>query len=49
MAITVAELEDWLAELDVEDIVGIDDGGLTLRLENNKNIYIEIGGLEEGE
>jgi len=47
--IEVRELKQWLATLDDEDMVAIDEGGLTLEVVfiaslGNLGAYIEIGG-----
>lgn len=50
MAMTVGEIKDWLNNLDDDEEVGIDDGGLALQVVHNAEIYIEIGGIpQEGE
>lgn len=46
MAISVKELKDWLAEwCDDGEMIGIDDGGLTLQTINEPIASIEIGGI----
>ena len=49
MAMTVAEIKDWLNSLEDHDEVGIDDGGLTLQAVHNAEIFFEIGGIPEVE
>ena len=46
MAVTKKELIEWLNGLDDDDLVGIDDGGLTLVVEDKEDYY-EIGGIPE--
>ena len=46
MAVTKKELINWLSDLDDDDLIGIDDGGLTLVVEGKEDYY-EIGGLPE--
>ena len=46
MAVTKKELIDWLSGMGDDDLVGIDDGGLTLVVEG-KDAYYEIGGMPE--
>ena len=48
MAITKAELMDWLATVKDDESIGIDDGGLTLRVvESQDTHWIEMGGIPE--
>jgi len=48
--IAVKEIEKWLDSLHEDEMIGIDDGGLTMTVNDNAGIYLEIGGLgEEGE
>lgn len=51
MAENVKELQRWLKTLRPTDLVGIDEGGLTLIVLDNGGIetgaYYEIGGLPE--
>lgn len=50
MAVTVRELKEWLATLDENDLVGVDEGGLCLRVnEEHSESYYEIGGMPEPE
>jgi len=42
--ITVRELKEWLAPLGDDDLIAIDDGGLTLE---SKLGWIEVGGWPE--
>jgi len=46
MAATVKEIQEWLATLDPDDSVGIDEGGLELVAEKD-GAYFEIGGIDE--
>jgi hypothetical protein len=46
MAIPVSELERWLGTLDRYAVVGIDEGGLSLK-EVGGSAYLEVGGIEE--
>jgi len=45
--ISVKELKDWISEVGLsdDDIIGIDDGGLSIRPANAPNCWIEVGGL----
>ena len=43
---TVKELRDWLARFGDEEMVGIDEGGLTLEIVG-RAAYFELGGLTE--
>ena len=45
MSTTVKELRQWLAVLDRDSSVGIDEGGLTLRVLGDEDVYFEVGGL----
>lgn len=50
MATTVKELREWLKRFDENELVAIDEGGLTLEAyEEDSDVYLEIGGwpLEE--
>ena len=49
MAIIVSELREWLSWLEDEHQVCIDDGGLSLQVVGDTEIYIEIGGNPEFE
>ena len=42
--ISVKELKNWLSTLDKNDLVFIDEDGLTIYSLNNCDTYIEIGG-----
>ena len=44
MPATKRDLIDWLADLPNDALIGIDDGGLTLRVIDRED-YFEIGGL----
>jgi hypothetical protein len=48
MAMTAREIRQWLKTLNDNDRVGIDDGGLCLRVIENDS-WCEIGGLPESE
>ncbi len=43
----VSEIREWLATLDANDHVGIDDGGLRLKVFQHSDPYLEIGGMPE--
>lgn len=45
MSTPVLEIQEWLATLPKSSEVGVDDGGLCLRVVNDESIYLEIGGL----
>lgn len=47
MAETVREIKDWLNSLTEDELVGIDEGGLTLRVVGRPDVYYEIGGIPE--
>ena len=48
MSMPVRDIRAWLATLDDDDEVGIDDGGLTLHVVGAEPTpYLEIGGLPE--
>lgn len=47
MTMTAREIKAWLNTLDDTDDVGIDDGGLTLRVIQDPFPYLEIGGMPE--
>lgn len=52
MAATVKEIRDWLNSLLDDDVVGIDEGGLTLVVSPcsvNYTAHLEIGGMPEQE
>jgi hypothetical protein len=50
MAATKAELTDWLASFEDEDLVALDKGGLALVLIGQEDeVYFEIGGVPENE
>jgi hypothetical protein len=42
--ITVAELSDWINTLEPEEMIGIDEGGLSLVVLDSR-AYHEIGGM----
>ncbi len=42
------ELQDWLGTLNDGDMVGIDDGGLTIVVAGS-DAYLEVGGIPEEE
>ena len=39
-----SEVQQWLSNLDPDDLVAIDEGGLTLIVVGRPDQYIEIGG-----
>jgi hypothetical protein len=47
MAIPVLELMKWLKTFKPDDLVGIDEGGIELRIVGNDVAYYEIGGLPD--
>lgn len=49
MSISAKELKQWINSLPNNSHVGIDDGGLTLQIIDNPEIYLEIGGLPEND
>lgn len=42
--VKVKEVKDWLVDVNDDDYIGIDDGGLSLQI-FEKDAYYEIGGL----
>jgi len=49
MAMQVSEIREWLDTLNDDDLVGVDDGGLCLRVVDNSAPYLEIGGMPDEE
>jgi hypothetical protein len=52
MAITLKELRRWVDDFgdwDEGELLAIDEGGLTLLVQADHSIYIEIGGERRGE
>lgn len=49
MAMSVEEIREWLDTLNENDLVGVDDGGLALRVVGDDESYCEIGGMPEDE
>ena len=49
MAMHVSEIMDWLKTLNGEQLVGVDEGGLCLRVFGSPEPYCEIGGMPEEE
>ena len=47
MPLTAKELKEWINSLPSDTSIGIDEGGLTLQVEGNPDVYLEIGGLPE--
>jgi len=41
------QIIDWLNTLPEEACVGVDDGGLCLRVDCDPGAYLEIGGMPE--
>jgi hypothetical protein len=41
------QIIDWLNTLPEEACVGVDDGGLCLRVDCDPEAYLEIGGMPE--
>lgn len=46
MAMTAKKVKEWLATIDDEKMVAIDEGGLTLVVKGERS-YLEIGGIPE--
>ena len=49
MSASVEEIKRWLDTLEAGQQVGVDDGGLCLRVVDDPGPYYEIGGMPEGE
>lgn len=49
MSATVKELRDWLNTLDHDDVIGIDDGGLTIQVVDYDDMpaHFELGGVPD--
>lgn len=49
MSATVKELRDWLNTLDHDDVIGIDDGGLTIQVVDYDDApaHFELGGVPD--
>jgi hypothetical protein len=47
MAMSKAEIQQWLDNLPEDVGVGINEDGLTLQVVNNPDLYLEVGGLPE--
>lgn len=47
MAMTAQEIMEWLEGLPEDAVVGVDDGGLCLRVAGDEGNYCEVGGLPE--
>lgn len=47
MSMKVYEIKRWLETLPYEAEVGVDDGGLCLRVVEDRYSYCEIGGLPD--
>lgn len=47
MAVSKKELQRWVNTLPDNAQVGIDEGGLTLQVVDDKDTYYEVGGLPE--
>jgi len=45
MAMPISEIKKWLETLNEDDMVGVDDDGLSLSVAFDPNIYLEIGGV----
>lgn len=48
MAETVKDIKEWLDNFNPNEHVGIDEGGLSLRIVEDMYCYFEIGGIPEG-
>jgi hypothetical protein len=46
---TVREVAAWLDSLDGEQHVAVDEGGLTLVVVEDPDVYLEVGGLPDEE
>lgn len=44
----VKQIREWMATLPDDAEIGVDDGGLCLRVEGN-DAYLEIGGMPQGD
>jgi hypothetical protein len=49
MAMTKTEITEWLDTLPDDAEIGVDDGGLCLRVVDDPEPWLEIGGMPEGE
>lgn len=49
MAMTVKEIREWLNSLAADELVAVDDGGLTLVVVGDERVYCEVGGIPEEE
>jgi len=49
MAMKASEVREWLDGLPKDAEVGVDDGGLCLRVVGDEETYCEVGGLPEDE
>ena len=49
MTIEAKELKEWINSLPSGTSIGIDEGGLTLQVVGNPDVYLEIGGLPDEE
>ena len=49
MAVTIKELREWLDTFEDENMVGVEEGGLTLEVVGLPQAYFEIGGVPEEE
>ena len=50
MAMQVKEIRQWLSYLGDEELVGVDDGGLSLTVNGSDgNEYLEIGGVSDND
>jgi hypothetical protein len=47
MAVTIKELREWLDNFEDENMVGVEEGGLTLEVVGLPQAYFEIGGSAE--
>jgi hypothetical protein len=43
MPMTVREIREWLDDLSADDLVGVDGGGLCLRVVGSRDVWLEIG------
>lgn len=47
MSISAKDLKKWINSIPDGTPVGIDDGGLTLQVVGNSDVYLEVGGLPQ--
>jgi hypothetical protein len=47
MSISVKDLKQWLDSIPNSTQIGVDDGGLTLQVVGNPDVYLEVGGISD--